>query len=49
MSPNDSRNGNNTSRVRMFGESQLSPDIAKQRWDRVKIVCTQPFNKVGLA
>lgn len=46
MSPIESRNSTNTNRVRMFGPSDLSKTAAEQKWDRVKLVCTQPFNKV---
>ena len=31
----------------MFDLSKLSPEVANEKWDRVKIVCTQPFNKVS--
>ncbi len=45
MSPLESRNEDNLSRVRFFGEGQLNRDVAKQKWDRVRLVCSQPFNK----
>ncbi|KAK6173680.1 hypothetical protein SNE40_017088 [Patella caerulea] len=45
MTPIESRNGNNRNAVRMFGVDKLSKAVAGQKWDRVKIVCTQPFNK----
>ncbi len=28
------------------GKEKLAKPVAEQKWDRVKIVCTQPFNKV---
>ncbi len=28
------------------GKEKLVKEVAEQRWDRIKIVCTQPFNKV---
>ena len=46
MSPLEARNNTNRNSVRMFGADKLSKTVAGQKWDRVKIVCTQPFNKV---
>lgn len=46
MTPLEARNNTNRNSVRMFDTSKLSSTTAKQKWDRVKIVCTQPFNKV---
>lgn len=45
MSPAESKSWTNTSRVRMFGKEKLSQSTVNQKWDLVKIVCTQPFNK----
>ncbi|XP_035677969.1 DNA repair protein XRCC1-like [Branchiostoma floridae] len=45
MSPGESKQGNNPHRVRMFGSEKMSSSVKDQKWDRVKIVCTQPFNK----
>lgn len=45
MSPTESRNGTNMSRVRFFGPNQLQKSTAQRKWDRVKIVCSQPFSK----
>ncbi|KAL7636712.1 UNVERIFIED_CONTAM: hypothetical protein RMT77_012464 [Armadillidium vulgare] len=45
MSPLESRNGTNPNRVRMFGSDKLNKSIADQKWDRIKIICTQPFIK----
>ena len=47
MSPLDSRNGTNRTSVRMFGPDKLNNATADKKWDRVKIVCTQPFTKVS--
>jgi len=47
MNPSESRTSQNPNRVRIFGSDQLSKAVAGQKWDRVKVVCTQPFNKVG--
>lgn len=45
MSPMDCRQNTNLNRVRMFGSDKLSQALAKQKWDRIKVVCTQPFNR----
>ncbi|XP_051721823.1 DNA repair protein XRCC1 [Ctenopharyngodon idella] len=45
MSPTESRNGTNTNRVRFFGPTQLVKGTAQEKWDRVKIVCSQPYSK----
>ena len=45
LSPIESRNESNLCRVRMFPNDKLNTDIAKEKWDLLKIVCTQPFNK----
>lgn len=49
MSPTESRNGTNMSRVRFFGPNQLQKSTAQRKWDRVKIVCSQPFSKVRVS
>ncbi|XP_062499516.1 DNA repair protein XRCC1-like isoform X2 [Corticium candelabrum] len=45
MSPSESKSGANKSRVKMFGKQMLSKVTVDQKWDRVKIICTQPYNK----
>jgi DNA-repair protein XRCC1 len=45
MSPSESKSNSNTNRVRMFGKDSLSKSLVDQKWDRVKIICTQPYNK----
>lgn len=45
MSPTESRNGTNTNRVRFFGPGQLVKAQSQEKWDRVKIVCSQPYSK----
>ncbi|XP_057690960.1 DNA repair protein XRCC1 [Corythoichthys intestinalis] len=45
MSPTESRNGTNMSKVRFFGPGQLQKSTAQEKWDRVKIVCSQPYSK----
>lgn len=45
MSPMESKAVTNTNRVRFFGPNQLQKATAQEKWDRVKIVCSQPYNK----
>uniref|UniRef100_A0A3P8VY83 DNA repair protein XRCC1 n=1 Tax=Cynoglossus semilaevis TaxID=244447 RepID=A0A3P8VY83_CYNSE len=45
MSPTESRNGTNMNRVRFFGSNQLQKTTAQEKWDRVKIICSQPYSK----
>lgn len=45
MSPSESKNGSNLNRTRMFGTDKLVKTAAEKKWDRVKIVCTQPYTK----
>ncbi|KAG8143450.1 putative DNA repair protein [Naja naja] len=45
MSPSESKTGTNLNRVRMFGPDKLVKATAEKKWDRVKIVCTQPYTK----
>ncbi|CAO2626505.1 DNA repair protein XRCC1 [Lemmus lemmus] len=45
MSPSESRSGSNPNRVRFFGPDKLVRAAAEKRWDRVKIVCSQPYSK----
>ncbi|GJQ65292.1 hypothetical protein Trydic_g7412 [Trypoxylus dichotomus] len=45
MSPLESRQSTNINKVRMFSRDQLSAPERDEKWDRVKIVCTQPFNR----
>ncbi|XP_037038333.1 DNA repair protein XRCC1 [Bradysia coprophila] len=47
MTPVESRNSETINRVRCFNKSALVEDVveSKCKWDLVKVVCTQPFNK----
>ncbi|KAJ6634702.1 DNA repair protein XRCC1, partial [Pseudolycoriella hygida] len=47
MSPMESRNSDPANRVRCFGRTALVDTVveSKCKWDLVKIICTQPFNK----
>ncbi|XP_040282546.1 putative short transient receptor potential channel 2-like protein [Bufo bufo] len=45
MSPVDSRARKNYRGVRMFKEGDFLREAAAERWDRLRITCSQPFNK----
>ena len=45
MSVNEARIGDNTARVRMFTQDKLAAEVYREKWDIVKIIATQPFNK----
>ncbi|KAF2898770.1 hypothetical protein ILUMI_07403 [Ignelater luminosus] len=45
MSPLEARQSTNVNKVRMFSYQELQNPERDQKWDRVKIVCTQPFNR----
>lgn len=45
MSPLEGRSSENKNRVRCFKKDDLLPDVRDDKWDLVKMVCTQPFNK----
>ena len=45
MSVQEARVGDNAARVRMFGSDKLAAEVAKEKWDLVKVVATQPYNK----
>ncbi|XP_018018970.1 DNA repair protein XRCC1 isoform X2 [Hyalella azteca] len=47
MSLLQSRNGTDMNRVRMFTAHHLNKNISSQKWNTVKLVCTQPFNKMN--
>ncbi|KAK7143736.1 hypothetical protein R3I93_014786 [Phoxinus phoxinus] len=45
MSPADSKQGTGRLNVRMFKKADFLPQAAKESWDRLRVSCTQPFNK----
>ncbi|XP_048483153.1 DNA repair protein XRCC1 [Plutella xylostella] len=45
LSPSDSRKGEGVDKVRSFSADQLAADAKDQKWDRVRVVCSQPYNK----
>nr|XP_055036770.1 short transient receptor potential channel 2 isoform X1 [Misgurnus anguillicaudatus] len=45
MSPADSRQGTGRQTVRMFKKADFLHPAAEESWDRLRVTCTQPFNK----
>ncbi|XP_058613996.1 DNA repair protein XRCC1 isoform X1 [Onychostoma macrolepis] len=45
MSPADSKQGIGRQNVRMFKKVDFLPQAAEESWDRLRVTCTQPFNK----
>ncbi|XP_073468814.1 protein XNDC1N [Aquarana catesbeiana] len=45
MSPADSKLEKNARGVRMFKEGDFLEETAGEKWDRLQITCSQPFNK----
>nr|XP_027230033.1 uncharacterized protein LOC113821711 isoform X1 [Penaeus vannamei] len=45
MTPAEWRAGKNSKTVRMFKKEDLDQHAVKEKWDRVRIICTQPFRK----
>lgn len=45
MSPSESKSNKPISRVRMFGAEHLTKTVAAEKWDVIKVVCTQPYNQ----
>lgn len=41
----ESRNSTTTNRVRCFAKNALIPPVCDDKWDLIKVLCTQPFNK----
>ncbi|XP_055716733.1 DNA repair protein XRCC1 [Phlebotomus papatasi] len=44
MTPVECRSLENINRVRCFSKTSLVEEVAKEKWDFVKVVCSQPFN-----
>lgn len=44
MSLQESRAEKNMQTVKMFATDKLNAEVQAQYWDRVKVVCTQPYN-----
>ncbi|XP_043847891.1 putative short transient receptor potential channel 2-like protein isoform X1 [Dromiciops gliroides] len=45
MSPADSKLGKNRSGVRMFKDGDFMAPTASESWDRLRVTCSQPFNR----
>lgn len=45
MTISESRVSENPNRVRCFAKDALMPDVLEEKWDLVKVTCTQGFNK----
>lgn len=45
MSVQDAKNDCNKNVVRFFKLDEFTESVANQSWDRLKIICSQPFNK----
>uniref|UniRef100_UPI003EBCDF88 protein XNDC1N n=1 Tax=Danio rerio TaxID=7955 RepID=UPI003EBCDF88 len=45
MSPADSKQGTGRQNVRMFKKADFLSRAAEESWDRLRVTCTQPFNK----
>lgn len=45
MQPLEGRNSTQTNRVRCFTKNALLSPVCDDKWDFVKLKCTQPFNK----
>lgn len=45
MTPIESRQTVNVNKVRMFTQNEFSKPECDEKWDLIKIVCTQPFNR----
>ncbi|CAH1797161.1 unnamed protein product [Owenia fusiformis] len=47
MTPLEARSNNGLTRVRMFDNEKLSQPTRDEHWDKVKVICTQPFNRTS--
>ncbi|GBP58963.1 DNA repair protein XRCC1 [Eumeta japonica] len=45
ITPSEARKNDDVEKVRSFDYSQLASDTKNLSWDRVRIVCSQPYNK----
>ncbi|KAA0720236.1 Short transient receptor potential channel 2 [Triplophysa tibetana] len=45
MTPAESRQGTGRQSVRMFKKADFLSPAAEESWDRLRVTCTQPFNK----
>uniref|UniRef100_A0A1I8HKJ5 XRCC1_N domain-containing protein n=1 Tax=Macrostomum lignano TaxID=282301 RepID=A0A1I8HKJ5_9PLAT len=45
MSPADAKKGSDLNRVRSFQSDQLHKPACNEKWDKIRVVCSQPFSK----
>lgn len=45
MTAMESRNSTSTNRVKCFAKAALDATVCEQKWDLIKVVCSQTFNK----
>ncbi|KFO36273.1 DNA repair protein XRCC1 [Fukomys damarensis] len=45
MSPSESRTGSNVNHVRIFEADKLVQTAPEKPWDRIRMVCSQPYSK----
>lgn len=45
MTPPESRNLDSPNRVRCFSKDALMPEVLNEKWESIKVTCTQTFNK----
>ena len=46
MSPSESRSQSNFYKIKMFSKQDLCKVSLDGKWDKVKVVCSQPYNKI---
>lgn len=44
MTPSEGKNGVSPNRVRCFGKEGLVPETVAEKWNLVKVICTQPYS-----
>lgn len=44
MTPSEGKNGISPNRVRCFGKEGLIPETVAEKWNLVKVICTQPYS-----
>lgn len=45
MTPSESRSNTNRNQVKLLKSSDLNPECSKEKWNRVKVVCEQKFDR----
>ncbi|KAL3308172.1 X-ray repair complementing defective repair in Chinese hamster cells 1, partial [Cichlidogyrus casuarinus] len=45
MSPGDAKSNKNCNKVVIFGNEKFVSTVASEKWDFIRVVCSQPFNK----